>query len=147
VNTATSGARTQDLAPDQAPDRAGVPTILVVEDELLVRRMLRTFLEGRGYEVVTVEDGLGALERLYGAEPPALVILDLALPRVSGWKFLQRRTYDAVLAAVPVIVLSGCSDLSEVSARARDVPLLTKPVDLRMLGQLVDELCAGRLEG
>ncbi len=64
-------------------------TILVVEDEASITRLVRLYLEQSGFRVVTASDGLAALT-LHEREHPALVILDLMLPEMDGWEVCRR---------------------------------------------------------
>jgi two-component system, OmpR family, alkaline phosphatase synthesis response regulator PhoP len=64
-------------------------TILVVEDEASIQRVVRTYLESAGYEVLSSEDGPGAL-RLVQSHQPDLVILDLNLPGMDGMEVAAR---------------------------------------------------------
>jgi two-component system KDP operon response regulator KdpE len=78
------------------------PTVLVVDDELQIRRLLRVCLEGNGYKVLDAESGQEALTEL-AARKPDIVILDLGLPDMDGVTVLKRlREW----SAVPVVVLS-----------------------------------------
>src|SRR5467141_5242084 len=81
-------------------------TVLVVDDEPPIRRFLRTSLVASGYRIVEAEDAAGAM-RLFSAEKPDLVILDLGLPDKSGLELIGeiRRT-----SAVPILVLSARHD-------------------------------------
>lgn len=92
---------------------AGTESILVIEDELALRTLLRVSLEGKGYRVRTVADGGEALEFLLG-DPGRIdaVVLDLNLPRVSGLEVYP--TIRRLLPDAAVLVLSG-----NVSAEAR----------------------------
>lgn len=78
-------------------------SVLVVDDEVLVRETIAAVLADDGYAVRTAEDALGAVASL-STDPPALVILDLNMPGVDGMALLERirRTSD-----VPVILLTG----------------------------------------
>jgi DNA-binding response OmpR family regulator len=78
-------------------------TILVVEDEALVRGLVGRLLAGGGYRVVEADDAISGAQ-LIGSAQPDLVILDVGLPGMSGLELLEhiRRTSD-----LPVIVLSG----------------------------------------
>jgi signal transduction histidine kinase/DNA-binding response OmpR family regulator len=82
-----------------------IPVILVVDDEPDVTAYLKTLLTRRGYEVVTAVSGADALEAAYRYRP-ALILLDIMMPEMSGWEVL-RRLRDSPLAEVPVIVLSA----------------------------------------
>ena len=64
-------------------------TVLVVEDEASITRLVRLYLEQSGFRVVAAADGLAALT-LHEREQPALVILDLMLPELDGWEVCRR---------------------------------------------------------
>jgi CheY-like chemotaxis protein len=81
-------------------------TILVVEDDPSLRSGMRNVLEEAGYRVMTAENGRVALRRLESSLPPALILLDLRMPELDGWEFLQLRRLDTQLSAVPIVVLS-----------------------------------------
>ena len=81
-------------------------TILIVEDEVTTRDALTEFLEKDGREIVTAGDGEEALERLTEFPRPCVIVLDLMMPRMDGWEFLQRQSGDPSIANIPTIVLS-----------------------------------------
>lgn len=77
--------------------------MLIVDDEVQIRRALRTALAGHGYEIELAEDGTQALTML-ALRQPDVVILDLVMPGADGFEVLkQTRTW----SAVPIIVLSA----------------------------------------
>src|SRR6202165_1446708 len=85
------------------------PLVLVVDDEVQIRRFLRAGLELDGFVVQDAETGGGAL-RWAMLKPPDLVILDLGLPDMDGSEVLERlRTW----SSVPLIVLSVRSNEAE----------------------------------
>jgi two-component system alkaline phosphatase synthesis response regulator PhoP len=83
-----------------------VTTVLVVDDELKITRLVRDYLEQAGMAVVTASDGPGALAAVRAARPD-LVILDLGLPGMSGFDVTTniRRT-----STIPIIVLTARSE-------------------------------------
>jgi CheY-like chemotaxis protein len=108
--------------------------LLIVEDEIAVRDTLTELVSNDGREIVTASDGQEALERLTEVRP-CLILLDLMMPRMNGWEFLQRKSADPLIADIPTIVLSG-------SGRpAGAVHQLAKPVDVERLLALVDQYC------
>jgi len=79
------------------------PVILVVDDEPQILRVMRAGLPARGYEVRTAPGGREALDEIR-KQPPDLIILDLAMPEMSGLEVCQRvREF----SSVPIIVLSA----------------------------------------
>ncbi|PLS79555.1 MAG: response regulator, partial [Chloroflexi bacterium] len=83
-------------------------TILVVDDDSGIREALTDILEDEGYAVRSACDGQAALDLLrQQAEPPALVLLDLMMPRMNGWQFRSEQRRDPALANIPVVVISA----------------------------------------
>ncbi|HEU5437669.1 MAG TPA: response regulator transcription factor [Ktedonobacterales bacterium] len=77
-------------APDPPADQtADETTVLVIEDDESIARLLRLYLAGAGYRVLRVSDGRAGLA-LHDAERPDLVILDLMLPGMDGWQVCRR---------------------------------------------------------
>lgn len=117
--------------------------ILVVDDEPAVRLLLSEFLEDEGYRVVTVADGMEALERFRRGERPCFMLLDLVMPRLNGWELAHRLRADPKLEPVPFAVIA-----SNPAARADGDGMgaaewLGKPIDLDLLLQTLDEHCGG----
>lgn len=81
-------------------------TILIVEDDEDLRRLLRTALALAGYDVIEAGDGLEALQRIEEA-PPHLVILDLVLPGFSGVMVRQELAAQALTRHIPIVVITG----------------------------------------
>jgi CheY-like chemotaxis protein len=78
-------------------------SVLVIEDDPGAVRLLRTYLEGEGYEVVVAADGEAGIAAAR-ANAPAAIILDVLLPGIDGWEVLRRLKTDATLRDVPVVV-------------------------------------------
>ena len=85
------------------------PGILVVDDERKIVDIVRAYLEREAFRVMTAADGREAL-RLFRAERPALVVLDLMLPHVSGWDVC--RTIRAE-SSVPILLLTARDDVTD----------------------------------
>jgi CheY-like chemotaxis protein len=113
-------------------------TVLVVEDEQELREMMRDALELNGYLVVTAEHGQDALDKLGGIEHLCLVILDLLMPVMNGWDFVERMRQRAELASVPVVVHSS----APASPPAGVTRVLQKPMNFDRLMSIVGEYCA-----
>jgi two-component system KDP operon response regulator KdpE len=86
---------------------ANAATILIVDDEPPIRRLLRTSLGSQGFEVTEAADGRGALAEIERSRPD-LVILDLGLPDISGLEVI--RTLRGGDDALPILVLSSRAD-------------------------------------
>jgi DNA-binding response OmpR family regulator len=116
-------------------------TVLVIDDDPDIRDLLRDALEARGFRVVCAPDGETGLAKAVKA-PPDLVILDMMMPRVSGFVVLERLKHDHRLP-VPVIMLTGHdSDHQRAYAECLGVDLyLNKPVRPAVLFQAVERFC------
>ena len=104
-------------------DRSGAaldaPAILVVDDEPSIRALIGAALRAHGYRVLQAADGLQALD-LAARGRPSLVLLDMALPLLSGHEVLRRLRQTPATASTPVLLLSGLASSSE-EEQARDL--------------------------
>jgi CheY-like chemotaxis protein len=80
--------------------------ILVVDDDDDFREALSEVLVGAGYPVQQAENGEVALART-GVEAPGIVLLDLKMPVLDGWGFMERLRNDPKSAAIPILILSA----------------------------------------
>jgi len=115
-----------------------VPTILVVDDEPDIREMISEMLLLDGYRVRTAPNGKIALGQARLSRPD-LIVLDLMMPVMSGWQFLEAKEEDPDLAGIPVVVVTAALD-ARVEGAAM---LLRKPFDLDTLLHAVARLCGG----
>jgi CheY-like chemotaxis protein len=131
-------AETKPAAP--APRPAGRASVLVVEDEPLVRELLQRILARGGYSVRTANDGQQALE--LGADGVELLITDVVMPRLGGRELAAR--LGAMRPGLPVLFLSGyASDNQLLVAEARGpADLLQKPFSAAQLLERVAALLA-----
>lgn len=116
-------------------ERAG-GTILVVDDDEQQRSCIAELLSRAGYEVAVAGDGQDALELLRAGLRPALIVLDLTMPRMDGWAFLERLR-GSPRATIPVLVTSAAvTQRPPVGADA----CLEKPLDARAFREAVARL-------
>lgn len=111
-----------------------IQTILVVEDDYSIRETMREALETESYHVITAENGQDGLNKLRLASKPCLVLLDMMMPIMGGREFLDAVLADAVLAPIPVLVVSASSEKGRIQGVAE---FIKKPVDLDLLLQMV----------
>jgi CheY-like chemotaxis protein len=97
--------------------------VLLVDDDQDVLDALAELLSDEGFEVAEAHNGCEALDLMRGA-PPALVLLDLMMPVMSGLEFLERKSRDPELAPIPVVIISGIS-----IEMPDDLPIIRKPFD------------------
>jgi len=117
-------------------------TVLVVDDEQVVRLVVRRFLQRSGWTVVEAESAEQAIAMLDGVLVPDLVICDLNLPGVSGAELCLRITERQPSLASRLVLTSGDpgSASRELGRSALACPVLGKPFSLVDLERLVDSV-------
>lgn len=88
-------------------------TLLIVDDEIQVRKLLETLLRHEGYQTVSAASGEEALQ-LVAQRPPDLILLDIMMPGMDGYEVANQLKGNQATANIPIIMLSA---LSESSAR------------------------------
>ena len=124
-------ARVVDRSPNYDRAMADV-TVLVVDDDPVIMRLLEVNFEMEGYTVLTATDGQQALDQIAG-NAPDLVVCDIMMPVVNGLEVVEtlRQSGDAKLERLPIILLSAKAQASEVQ-KGLDVgadDYITKPFD------------------
>ena len=112
--------------------------ILVIDDDQAMRLMLETVLLDEGYSVILARNGKEGLE-LAARQRPALVLLDLMMPVMDGWQFLEAIKQMPEFADLPVLLLSASRRIADA---ARDNPVkayLPKPFELTKLLAYIDK--------
>ena len=100
--------------------------ILVVDDEADVRTFIRAILKKSGYEVITANNGAEALEQAKEHQP-ALVVLDMMMPRQTGTDFYRNLMKDKTISETPIIIVSGLSGHDLIPKDP--VAVFDKPID------------------
>lgn len=113
-------------------------TLLVVDDDADIRAVLQDFLEGEGYDVATAGNGREALTVLRENGVPCVILLDLMMPIMDGWQFLEFKNTDEQLARIPVVVISAYRDQLPRQGIAE---VLAKPIDVDRLLTVVQHHC------
>jgi two-component system, NtrC family, response regulator AtoC len=113
-----------------------VPHVLIVDDELNIRRVLAAMLKREGYEVTTAADGEQALAVL-AKTPVEVVVTDLVMPRLGGMELLQR--IGAQYPDVPVILITahGTVDNAVAALKAGAFDYVTKPFEQEELKKVI----------
>jgi two-component system, chemotaxis family, chemotaxis protein CheY len=115
--------------------------ILLVEDERDHREMLRDLLEYEGFGVEVASNGREGLDRLAALRsPPGLILLDLLMPGMNGWAFLEALQERGTLSEVPVIVITAMTGQSVPLA----CEIVKKPIDFPKLIALVRRHCGSK---
>ena len=107
-------------------------SILVADDDPVVRELLKGFLEEKGYDVLLAEDGEAALLSVREDEPD-LLLLDLYMPKLSGIEVLERMNEEALQIAVIAISGTDDDDMARSTFKLGAADFITKPLDLEYL--------------
>jgi DNA-binding response OmpR family regulator len=118
-------------------------TVLVVDDDPVIQKLLQVNFEMEGYNVITAGDGEEGLAKAQ-AERPDVVVLDVMMPKMDGLEVARRLKGNDDTRSIPIILLSAKAQLADVQAGqatgADDY--LTKPFDplelLERVGALID---------
>jgi CheY-like chemotaxis protein len=116
------------------------PDVLVVDDDAELRLGLVDLLEQSDLVAVGASNGEEALA-LAGRCLPRLILLDMNMPVLDGWQFLQKRDADEALRRVPVVIISAAP--GDQLPRGGVEGLLSKPLDEGALLATIDDLLAG----
>jgi CheY-like chemotaxis protein len=117
-------------------------TVLVVDDDVNFREILKQILSLEGYRVTSAATGAEALEVLQGVSSPCVILLDLMMPVMDGSQFRREQARDPALAEIPVVVVSAASNVPQKAAALGAAGYIQKPVDLDNLLSTVQRYCA-----
>lgn len=111
---------------------------LVIEDDEAIRESLKLILEFEGYTVYTASNGKEGLEILKKIPRPCIIFLDLMMPIMNGWDFIEAVEKDVVLATIPVVIVSAFTD----SGRSPHVKgIVKKPINIDDLMKFSNQYC------
>lgn len=114
-------------------------TILVVDDNIDMRQIMRDMLMALGHRVVDAPDGLEGV-RLALANEPDLILLDLMMPITAGTSMLQIKLSIPAIASIPVLVISAHSDVSSLARDFGADAWLAKPVRIADLQRKIETM-------
>ena len=117
-----------------------MPRILVVEDDDAIRELVTEILREDGYQVREASNGVEALEQLE-RDRPDLIVLDLMMPVMDGWAFVEECRTKPECGDVPIVVTSASHDLPHTAELLRSFGVrtcLSKPFDVDGLLALVE---------
>jgi CheY-like chemotaxis protein len=126
------------LSPTPLPtklDALAGKTILIVDDSEIAREGLAAVLEREGAKPLLAANGREALELLESAlEPPDLILLDMLLPVMDGWQFMEKRRSSPTLASIPVVMVTALGAASwKWASSLGAVGLIRKPIEVEQL--------------
>jgi len=94
-------------------DEEKTPTVLVVDDNQQNLELLQAYLEDVDCETVPARDGVEALE-IIGKEPPDLILLDVMMPKMSGFEVCKRIKNDPHTCDIPVIMVTALNEFGDI---------------------------------
>jgi CheY-like chemotaxis protein len=115
--------------------------VLVVDDDAWIAWMIADDLADRGYEVATARNGAEALKCL-AAAPPDAIVLDLMMPGITGWEFVERYQQRTGGRAIPIVIVSAARAVPRSLEHKGVRHFLPKPFDLEQLARSVAEAVA-----
>lgn len=116
-------------------------TVLVVDDEPLVRRSMSRMLTASGHTVLDAESGDAALVKL-AAQRVDVVLMDVDMPGRTGVQTLQEIRANPALASIPVVLMSGRFDASALFKNMDPVPFLAKPFEREDVVSVLESVLA-----
>jgi len=120
--------------------RLAVRRVLVVDDDDDFRGLIRAQLTNAGYEVLDARDAASAIH-IARTMRPDIITVDLMMPGLDGWDFIERLRGEEGLARIPVVVVSGVPEATESERRPKGVAVVTKGEGLdRLLREISNSL-------
>jgi DNA-binding response OmpR family regulator len=116
--------------------------ILAVDDSATILEMIKAILTAGGYEVLTAVDGAEALD-VARSESPDLILLDVMLPKLDGYRVCRLLKFDQNYKSIPIIMLTAKTEEQAMATGIRTGAnqYLTKPIEPeRLLGAVAEEL-------
>jgi CheY-like chemotaxis protein len=114
--------------------------VLIVEDDPDIRLLFSTALSIHGYQVATASNGDEALAALASGPLPTVIVADLHMPVMDGWKLLSALHANPGLSAIPVVVLTAADDPDREAPRPDAI--LIKPVSTHALVDAIETAIA-----
>jgi CheY-like chemotaxis protein len=113
--------------------------VLLVDDDEEVRMTLGAVLQAEGFEVLEARNGLHALQQLMRTPLPQVILLDMTMPVMTGFEFLDVQGEDPRIRDIPVIAITVHAKAAELRGVHR---LVRKPFDLDELVRVLGEVLA-----
>ena len=124
---------------DRRRARHASPAVLIVEDDQTVAEATAEAIEAIGYRGIHAADGGQALEALE-RERPALLLVDMSLPGMSGSELLRLVRNNPIWSRIPRVIITGTND--PMIGIREDAPVFYKPLDMDSLLMVVHRYCA-----
>ena len=134
------------MSDDAAFDQPNAGTVLVADDDLAIRELLKDLLGTEGYDVLEASNGAEALDRARRYHPAA-VLMDLMMPVMSGAEATTRLKADPATAAIPVLAMSAGRNLTAVGIEIPADDFIPKPFDLTELMEMIAQHTSSPVAG
>ncbi len=118
-------------------------TVLIVEDNDVLLETFKYVVESEGYHVLTAKNGKEALAVLEVTPHPCLILLDMFMPVMDGWEFLNQIKLKEgdLIVSLPIVICSAAGE-QKLAETAKEVSgYLKKPVDMDVLINTVKKFC------
>lgn len=115
--------------------------ILIIEDDADLARLEAEVLESAGYRTVIAANGYEALNQLRTSEHPDLILLDMMMPVMDGWKFREEQQKLPDVASIPVVVVTADGDARAKAASIHAAGHAVKPISIDSLLDAVEQIC------
>lgn len=125
-------------------DQSEYKSILVVDDDEAVREVLKMSIEMEGYPVMTASNGKDALEILSQFPNQGLILLDLMMPVMNGWEFVEEFQKVEKYSKIPIIIISAYSERAQNITAIQEV--FPKPMNFNVLLERVKHYYYGAQE-
>jgi CheY-like chemotaxis protein len=130
---------------DERDSSAGGPQgpgrVLIIDDEADVRELFCDILQGAGFEAVSAESGAEGLEILRSDPRIKVVLLDLLMPEMDGWRFRHHQLSQPQYAAIPTVIVTGAPLGGAAHEQLQAADYLSKPVTRERLIGTVAKYC------
>ncbi len=131
------------VANDDGSARLAVRRVLIVDDDDDFRLLMKTQLMHAGYVVLDARDAASAFQIARTAHPDVITV-DLLMPEIDGWAFIDRLRQEEGLAKIPIVVVSGAADARDAARLPNDVTVVAKGEGHHRLLREVGLALAGR---
>lgn len=122
--------------------------ILIVDDDKTTRKLLSLYLKGKGYEIITAENGLDAMEKL-GTENINLIVSDMNMPYMDGIELTKTLKADPAWNTIPIVMVTTEADEDE-KAKALEAGVdeyLVKPTNAEQITESIKKIMKKIFEG
>jgi len=118
--------------------------ILVIDDEPDIRDTLKDVLEFFGFKAAVAANGLEGLHQLEELGRPCLIFLDIMMPIMNGWEFLDtlKKSREYTDAGIPIVIVSAAPDVDRIERQG--YRYLKKPANIDQLAAFAHEYCTKR---